>query len=229
MSDAELVTRAEVERQRADRTAKSNADAALHAALAAASADMPSISKDKKANAGQYSYTYADLGSVIDAVRPVLAKHGLAYVQDVSGLPDGRIGITTIIVHRDGGKIATGPLPMPGSNDPQKVGSAITYGRRYALLAALGLATEDDDGAAARKPDPPQADPVRDLYDRIAKAGGGDKQLAAAIKAECEQWGCKFTLSAFRDGGEKLHKALERLVEEWPHMVDAAVDERTVA
>ena len=200
--------------------------AGLFAALAAASAEMPAIGKGKKANVGQYAYTYADLGSVIDAVRPVLAKHGLAYVQDVSGLPDGRIGIITIIVHRDGGKIATGPLPMPGSNDPQKVGSAITYGRRYALLAALGLATEDDDGAAARKPDPPKPDPVAELWQRIVSAGKGDPQLGVAIKHEFEQWGCRFTGSEFAKADTKMHTALRNLLDEWPHMVDATVDAR---
>ena len=118
----------------------------LHAALVAALAEMPNIRKTGTGNYGKF----AELHELIESVRVVLAKHDLAFMQDVSGLPDGRIGITTILVHSSGEQVATGPLPMPAPNDPQKVGSAITYARRYALMATLGIATEDDDGQAAK-------------------------------------------------------------------------------
>lgn len=121
----------------------------IHAALVAALNEMPNVRKTGTGNYGKF----AELHELIDKVRVVLAKHDLAFMQDVSGLPDGRIGITTILVHTSGEQVATGPLPMPAPNDPQKVGSAITYARRYALMATLGLATEDDDGQAA-KPEP---------------------------------------------------------------------------
>ena len=119
----------------------------FHDALVLALAEMPNVRKTGTGNYGKF----AELHELIDAVRPVLAKHSLSFMQDVSGLPDGRIGVTTILVHASGEKIATGPLPMPAPADPQKVGSAITYARRYALMATLGLATEDDDGASAKK------------------------------------------------------------------------------
>ena len=166
----------------------------LHASLVAALADMPNVRKTGTGNYGKF----AELHELIDQVRPTLAKHGLAFMQDVSGLPDGRIGVTTILVHTSGEKVATGPLPMPAPNDPQKVGSAITYARRYALMATLGLATEDDDGKAASTPAPqtrkqaanpsrPSADNA--LWHRIKATKGtplGDQLKAFATEAGLE-------------------------------------------
>ena len=123
----------------------------INAALVKALNEMPNVRKTGTGNYGKF----AELHELIESVRVVLARHDLAFMQDVSGLPDGRIGITTILVHSSGEQVATGPLPMPAPNDPQKVGSAITYARRYALMATLGIATEDDDGQAA-KPAPEQ-------------------------------------------------------------------------
>ena len=84
-------------------------------------------------------------------------------------------------------------------------------------------------GYDKRRQPEPAPDAVAVLFDRIASYGKGDPQLGAAIKAECEQWGCKFTLPEFRKQSGDMHRALERLVDEWPHMVDATVDTRTVA
>ena len=143
--------------------------AELDTALVAALAEMPNVRKTGTGNYGKF----AELSELIDSVRPVLAKHGLAFSQDVSGLPDGRIGVTTILVHTSGARFATGPLPMPAPADPQKVGSAITYARRYALMATLGLAAEDDDGQAAKPA--PQA--------RKAPPNPAAEALMARIKA----------------------------------------------
>jgi hypothetical protein len=126
----------------------------LAAAYVKAQAEMPSIDKGKTArvdtkSGGSYSYSYADLADALDAIRPILAKHGLAVVQD----PVSRqrsIDVFTTLLHESGECMSFGPLTFPTGDTPQAVGSAITYARRYALLAALGLATEDDDGQTAR-------------------------------------------------------------------------------
>ena len=81
----------------------------IAAAYVAAQAEMPEITKGRKANVGNYSYTYADLGDTINAVRPVLVKHGLAIAQDVSR-HERMIEVFTMIVHRSGESVSFGPM-----------------------------------------------------------------------------------------------------------------------
>jgi hypothetical protein len=127
--------------------------AALYAALASARGAIANPKKGSKANAGQYSYTYADLAAVLDSVTPILAEHGLAALQDVRTNVEAKtVEVSTIIVHASGGWIEFGPLAFPATSNPQQTGSAITYARRYTLSAALGIAAEDDDGKAASEP-----------------------------------------------------------------------------
>lgn len=122
----------------------------IAAAFVAAQAEMPEITKGRKANVGNYSYTYADLGDVINTVRPTLIKHGLAVAQDVSR-HERMIEVFTLLVHKSGESVSFGPMGFESGSTPQASGSAVTYARRYSLLAALGLATEDDDGQSAAK------------------------------------------------------------------------------
>lgn len=127
--------------------------AKIMAALVAAQGDLSNPIKAKKANTGTYSYTYADLAGVLDHVRPVLAKHSLGLVQDVE-VSEGRVGITTTLIHSSGESLRFGPLAASAPVDMQKLGSAITYARRYALVAALGIAADEDDDAASVPPAP---------------------------------------------------------------------------
>lgn len=126
-------------------------------AFVAAQAEMPEIPKSKKATiqmkgGGQFSYAYADLPAIIAAVSPVLARHGLAVAQSVLFL-DGGVGVETVIYHESGHAERFGPLVLPSGDDARSVGSAITYGRRYGLTAALGIAADEDDdaGSAGRR------------------------------------------------------------------------------
>lgn len=124
----------------------------LFAALVKALGELSDVPKTRTANAGTYSYTYADLGDALEMARPILAKHGLGVVQPVSTGAKG-VDVATTIIHESGQSITFGPLTFPAGATPQATGSAITYARRYSLLAALGLATEeDDDGQAASRP-----------------------------------------------------------------------------
>lgn len=95
---------------------------------------------------------YADLGAVWDACREQLSANGLAVLQfpNVETTDKGmRVSVRTIITH-EGGHSEEFVLPMPVAKpDAQGIGSAITYARRYALMAAIGIAPEDDDGNAA--------------------------------------------------------------------------------
>lgn len=92
---------------------------------------------------------YADLASVIDAAKKQLADNGLSVVQVVDMAESGDVVLETILMHISGEYIS-GKYPIrPAKQDPQAVGSAITYARRYAFSAMTGIAADDDDGNAA--------------------------------------------------------------------------------
>lgn len=124
-------------------------------ALAAAQAEMQNPVKDRvarvKSDKADYTYNYADLSSVLDAVRPALSKHGIALVQDPAVSGD-QLSVTTRLIHSSGewieNVLSTGIDPMAKI---QTLGSGITYLRRYALQALVGVvAEEDDDGNQAQ-------------------------------------------------------------------------------
>lgn len=115
----------------------------LSASIVAAQAEIKSVSKDETATVGAYSYTYADLASVITSIRGVMAKHGLAFIQSVSC--GDAMTLDTTVIHSSGQYLVSS-VPLPGYGKAQELGSALTYARRYGLCAALGIATEDDDG-----------------------------------------------------------------------------------
>jgi hypothetical protein len=92
---------------------------------------------------------YADLAAVVDAIKPALAEHGLFFRQITHPADDG-VCIETVIHHSSGESLACGPLFVPASKrDAQGFGSAMTYARRYSLMAAFGVPAEDDDANAA--------------------------------------------------------------------------------
>lgn len=99
-----------------------------------------------------YKSTYATLDVVLDDVRPVLNRHGIAVMQDVTSSGDDVI-ISTMLLHVSGEWIQQDGMRLPMEKiTPQGAGSAVTYGRRYTLPMMTGTATEkDDDGNAAEK------------------------------------------------------------------------------
>lgn len=120
-------------------------------ALAKAQSVIAPAPKDK-ANPFFKSH-YADLASITDACRKALTDNGIAVVQGFTAVSDGFIQLDTRLIHISGEWIE-GNLVMPAGGTAQSYGSAITYGRRYALAAMVGVvADEDDDGnAASQKP-----------------------------------------------------------------------------
>lgn len=104
---------------------------------------------------------YADLASVWDAIREPLSSNGLSALQLV-GTSEGKTSLTTRICHESGEWIESlWEIPI-GKNDPQGLGSAISYARRYALAASLGV-TQDDDDANAAMPAFSMADSVEKI------------------------------------------------------------------
>jgi len=143
--------------------------AEIAGALSKAQGELANTTKDQRAIAGKARYTYANIAAVLDDVRPVLARHGLAVVQAV-GKDGGDVLVTTRIMHQSGEWIESAlPLPVDRMGGIQGVGSAITYGRRYGLQAMLGIASDDDDGAAAQQ-QRPRPRPARTLAQSIEAA-----------------------------------------------------------
>jgi len=94
---------------------------------------------------------YADLSNCIEAVIDALNANGIGLMQRTYESKDG-VMVETIFVHESGEVMECGLLHVPAAKqDPQGYGSALTYARRYSLLAATGLAPEDDDGNASRR------------------------------------------------------------------------------
>ena len=96
---------------------------------------------------------YVGLDGCIEAVLDALNANGIGLLQPTHECADG-VTVETLFVHTSGESMSGGKLHVPAAkNDPQGYGSALTYARRYSLMAACGIAPEDDDGnAASRKP-----------------------------------------------------------------------------
>lgn len=119
------------------------------------------VANPKNTAVNEYAngHRYAPLGEILSTVRPILAKHGLAVVQDAK-IDGNTVVITTTLFHESGQFLESEPLVLPaagkGGVTAQTIGAAITYGRRYQLSAILGISSEDDDDAnsISMAPDP---------------------------------------------------------------------------
>jgi len=128
----------------------------LSAAMAKAFAQIEGAVKGKTNPA--FRSKYADLSSVVDAVKPALAEHGLWFRQVTHNVDNG-VCVETVIHHASGESLSCGQLYVPATKqDAQGYGSALTYARRYSLMAAFGVPAEDDDGNAGSKNPPPRTD-----------------------------------------------------------------------
>jgi len=154
----------------------------LAQALAKAQGCFPAIPKNKTTTVrtktgGQYTYTYADLPSILDLTRKPLSENGLSIAQ-MTTVHDGAMVLITRLMHASGEYIeATYPLPINAT--AQDMGSAITYARRYSLSPLIGIAPDDDDdGKAAQENDVQPSHP---------KSFTTDPRKAAKEKAKEEQ------------------------------------------
>lgn len=125
---------------------KSDSIANIAPALVKAQAEIKAALRDS--TNPHFRSKYADLSSVVDAVKPALLKHGIAFLQGVHDAVDG-VAVETMLLHTSGEWISS-TLRIPAvKQDAQGYGSAITYGRRYGLQSMCGVPAEDDDGNAA--------------------------------------------------------------------------------
>lgn len=123
----------------------------LAAALAQVQGSLPAVVKSQTAKlkgetkAGkyyEYSYSYASLDAVWDSCRKLLSENNLAIIQ-IPDETEGHLQLETMLIHASG-QWLTSTLPLIATPDPQKLGSQITYFRRYALSAMLGIVTDED-------------------------------------------------------------------------------------
>jgi hypothetical protein len=120
----------------------------LFKSLAAFQQEVPVI---HKATQG-YGYSYADLPKIFEVINPILKKHGLGFTQLINGT-----NVKTILFHIESGENIFSETEIPqnvqlkGMNDFQVLGSAITYLRRYALSAILGIVTDKDTDASGEQ------------------------------------------------------------------------------
>ncbi len=152
----------------------------LAAALAKAQGEIGSAAKN--AENPHFRSKYADLASVVEAIREPFALNGLAYQQPYRNI-DGQLSIVTRIIHASGQWVEDDGVPLLLSKqDMQGIGSASTYARRYGLMAAAGVApAEDDDGNLAVGQTRDTGKPVtvkRGTAKRGAPAGNGEKPTA---------------------------------------------------
>lgn len=122
----------------------------LAAALSAAQGEFNAVPKG--GTNPHFRSKFPELADAVKTAAPVLAKHGLAVTQPVDFDDHLRHYLTTILMHASGQELRSRMLLKPVKEDPQSLGSAITYARRYSYMAILGLAPDDDDGQAASSP-----------------------------------------------------------------------------
>lgn len=112
-------------------------------ALGAAQSEFPIIGRDTSGQAGSHVYKYAPLDTIWPEIRETLAAHGLVW--SCTPTMDGdRFVMRYALMHSPTGDGISGSYPLPEGR-PQEIGSALTYARRYALCAVLGLVVSDDD------------------------------------------------------------------------------------
>ena len=125
---------------------KSDSIKNLAAAMCASQAEMGGAAKS--AENPFFNSKYANLSSIVRAIKEPFANHGLSYVQ-FPVEDGGRVGIETILMHESGEWLSNSFTVQLTKQDAQGAGSAITYCRRYGLQAVAGIPSEDDDGFAA--------------------------------------------------------------------------------
>jgi len=173
--------------------AQSKIQPSLASAMAAAFSDIEGATKS--ANNPHFKSKYADLTSVIEAIKPALVKNGLFFTQRPIQC-DGGVMIETVVTHAGGEEMHLGTLFVPANkNDAQAFGSALTYARRYALVTAFGVPVEDDDGNAAAR-----------------GQGQGVTVSPTAAPAKGENWGGRYpTKTALWKACKSHHAELDRL------------------
>ncbi len=184
----------------------------IYERIEAARQKFPTITRAATGQVGTRHYKYADLNSVVEAVEEPLRNEGVGIFHQV-----GVGAVTTVLrilgTHADGdGTAVRSTVSLTGDLTPQQTGSAITYFRRYNLVALLNLLTEDDDGAEASQPrtrgpiennaddhpaQPPAFDAVANGWESEAAAQSAHRGVSERVRALPE--GLQVQFQTFRE------------------------------
>lgn len=144
----------------------------------------------KSSSNPHFKSRYADLAACVEAVIEALNDNGIALIQHTHDCDNGVI-VETIFLHESGEQLSAGKLHVPATKmDAQGYGSALTYARRYSLMAACGIAPEDDDGnaASATKPTKPLTAEHKANIAALADEVGYKGDMAALNKRSADQY-----------------------------------------
>lgn len=161
----------------------------------------------KSSSNPHFKSRYADLAACVEAVIESLNNNGIALVQRTDLCEDGVI-VETTFIHESGEYLSAGKLHVPASKqDAQGYGSALTYARRYSLMAACGIAPEDDDGNSATA-----SAPQRTAMQRLAPTVGANEiaaitSLAASVQVPLDAIAATFGVQSINQ--LPLNKAAE--------------------
>nr|DAY19840.1 MAG TPA: ERF superfamily protein [Caudoviricetes sp.] len=135
----------------------------------------------KDANNPFFKSKYVPLENVVEAITESASKNGLSFTQFPSSDEAGNVTVGTLVMHSSGEWIEYDPIKMkPVKNDPQSIGSAITYAKRYALSAIFGITSDqDDDGNEATQTKKQQSKKTNDPVISVEKANYYLKEIAA--------------------------------------------------
>lgn len=151
---------------------------------------------------------YADLSACIEAVIGALNNNGI-YLMQLTDEHDGGVKVSTVFIHESGEQLTGGSLFMPATkHDAQGFGSALSYARRYSLMAACGIAPEDDDGNQATKTAPPQALPKATPKQQPEV----QPKLPSKIEGKDNQWQLKVSTDPDTDWSDWLSVVVEQTV-----------------
>lgn len=166
--------------------------AAIAKAFAAAQAELQNPAFDS--TNPHFKSKFASLATVRNTVIPVLAKHGIALVQELQTV-DGGVSCTTHLYHESGESLHFGPLTIPATkSDAHGYGSAATYSRRYSLMAVAGVVGDDDDDANAAVAG--KADKVSVAKPISAKQAADINALIDEVGADLEKF-CEYLKQRF--------------------------------
>ena len=150
---------------------------------------------------------YADLSACIEAVIGSLNNQGI-YLMQLTEEHEGGVKVSTVFIHESGEQLSGGSLFMPATKlDAQGFGSALSYARRYSLMAACGIAPEDDDGNQATKTAPQQAIPKA-----APKQPEAQHKLPSKIEGKDAQWQIKVSANPGTDWNDWLAVVVEQTV-----------------
>lgn len=142
----------------------------------------------KNAKNPHFKNSYADINALIEAVEPILLNHGLLLLQPII-----ENNVVTRIIDVESGEAIESVLPLPLNLNPQQLGSAVTYFRRYTLQSLLSLQATDDDGNGTNPPTPPAPPQKKQMTDELFEKA---KKSVESGKMTAEKVGAIYFLSS---------------------------------